>query len=294
MWNFLLYGPKRDPEPGAAGGDSPLDPGAPFVHGEPVKPAAKPNDKSDLEKRFDALEAETKGLRTRLTEAEGDARYWSQRARGEAAPREERETDDEPPAEDPTQEMTPEQFLDVLSKEGIKGLKRFGFMTKADVDAEVKRISKEADQKISRAQQASTIDQKIGREFPDLIADNDRVQRGEKPQTEMYKRTGKILQELVADDPSLKNSTGALMAAARMAKQQLDAEKKAGESSREDRDDRQQQRRERIENQRGERDRPRDDEREPVLPALAGQVISNLERFGAKVEDYTKGRSNGR
>jgi hypothetical protein len=260
------------------------------------KPAAG-SEKSDIEKRFEALEAETKGLRTRLSEAENDARYWSQRARGETvtAREPEPESEDEPAAEDPAQDITPEQFLDVLSKEGVKGLRRFGFLTQADVNQQLREVERSADRKLAAAAQSVAVDQRLSREFPELLDDNQRVQRGEKPQSELFGRTSRIFRELVADDPSLKASPGAMLMAARQAKRELEQEKKSGGEDEGRPRGRQAERRDRIDSQRGERDRPNEiDDDTPRLPSQARDVIAALAHHGVGEDDYRRGSRNGR
>src|SRR5690348_9268711 len=202
MLNRWLFGPLRD-KAGDAEGTATVDPGAPFVHGDPPdKPAPKTPEKSNVDKRLEELESENKRLGTRLSEAENDAKYWSQRARGERQPEPEPESDDEPaPARAEEVDISPEEFLDVLSKEGIKGLRRFGFMTKADVDAEVARIREESDRKLAQSNHNTSIDNRLSTEFPELVEDNRRVQRGEKPQSELFTRAAAEYRQMIEDDP---------------------------------------------------------------------------------------------
>jgi hypothetical protein len=75
-------------------------------------------------------------------------------------------------------------------------------------------------------QQHSPIYLKVAQEFPELIEDNERVTRGEKPQTEVFKRTGRIFSEALGLDPSLENSLGAVLLAARLASMQLADERR--------------------------------------------------------------------
>lgn len=296
MWNPFLYGPRLD-RAGESAPSGAVDTNIPIsvddlIPPEPAKGGKAP-EKSEVEKRLEALESENKRLSTRISESENDARYWQQRARGGANEDRQPEPEEpEPAAEpDPVEEIPPEQFLEVLSKEGIKGLRRFGFMTQREVDAKVAEVARDGDRKLAAAAQSVAIDNRLAREFPELLEDNQRVHRGEKPQTELFNRTSTIFRELVADDPTLKNSPGAMLMAARQAKGQLDAEKKAKEGQQDGNGNRQRDRRERIDTQRGERDRPEEFEGgRPELPSQARDVIAALSHHGVKEEDYTRGR----
>jgi hypothetical protein len=283
--------PLFEDEPGSAGGGPPLDPGAPFVHGEPPeKPAAgKAAEKSDIEKRLDALERDNAALRKKNDELSESERYWAQRARG--GDRDDAPADDagefDPDPEIPAgraadvQEETPEALLDDLSAKGLKALKARGLITDDELEKRLEKIRQQTEQRIAIAEADASWSTSFAQEFPEIAADNARMNRGEKPQSELFQRASAIFREMVADDPSLKKSQGALTAAARAAKRELAAEKKAMENDRDER-------RARIDAQRPERDRSRndDDDGEPHVSRLGQQVIGHLSRFGVTEESY--------
>jgi hypothetical protein len=61
----------------------------------------------------------------------------------------------------------------------------------------------------------------LAAEFPELIEDSDRVQRGEKPLTQLYQRTARVFHELVTAGPALFDEGEAILAAARIAKEEM-------------------------------------------------------------------------
>jgi hypothetical protein len=308
---FDLASPCRDRAGDGDGGAvaDKIDPGAPIEVGSPKEPAAKTADKSEVDKLRDEFNQRIEALQNENRETKESARYWEQRARGAAPPAD--DPDDDPDEDDTADtrpadnfaDITPEKFFEILNSEGPAGLKKFGFMTKADVDAEVRKIQERNDRKLAQAQTHATYDAKLGQEFPELVADNARMQRGEKPQNELTKRTAQIFQEMVADDATLKNSPAAILTAARTAKRLLEAEKKATDMESRTR---QQERRDRIDNQRGERDtRGADiDEGNDRMSPAARQITKNLGRFlgddpDAAVQEFVGGeaptrRRNGR
>jgi hypothetical protein len=58
-------------------------------------------------------------------------------------------------------------------------------------------------------------------EFPELVADSDRVSHGLKPESEIFNCAGQIYRAAVASDPTLTASKGALLMAARQARAEL-------------------------------------------------------------------------
>jgi len=67
-------------------------------------------------------------------------------------------------------------------------------------------------------------EKKFAREFPEITEDSARINRGEKPQSELWDRTSKIYREMVAKNPQLANDRESLVLAARQAKRELAAE----------------------------------------------------------------------
>ena len=67
----------------------------------------------------------------------------------------------------------------------------------------------------------------LAAEFPEIIADRERVQRGEKPQSAIFQRTSKLFEAAQQLDPILKNSLGGVYLCALMAREEL-AEEQPG------------------------------------------------------------------
>ena len=65
---------------------------------------------------------------------------------------------------------------------------------------------------------------KFAGEFPEIWEDNARVDRGEKPQSELWNRTSKIYRTMVTENPQLAKDRETLVVAARQAKRELAAE----------------------------------------------------------------------
>jgi len=63
----------------------------------------------------------------------------------------------------------------------------------------------------------------LQKEFPEIAADADRVNRGLQPESELFKCAGEIYRAAVAADPTLTASKGALLMAARQARAELKA-----------------------------------------------------------------------
>ena len=282
----------------AAGGDPApkIDMGAAFEHGDPgptTKEAAKPAEKSDVEKRLDALERENKAKDARINELVESERYWAQQARGKAPAPEEGlpgpDDDDDLPVAvaDPFEGEKPEKFLDDLSVDGLKALRKRGVITEEQLIDQVGRLEQRllarVDERLATNTRHQAIDAELGK-FPDLQADAKRVAAGQTPQTELYKRTQVHFRQMVADDAGMKNSPAALLAAARMAQKEIDLEAKAAGTQR---TDRQITRRERIENLTPDRDRGGEGgSEEDELSPNARSVVNSLSRFGVTEESF--------
>lgn len=293
----FLYTP-ADELPGAGGDPAPpsgkIDMGAAFEHGDPgpAKEAPKLAEKSDVEKRLDALERDNKAKDARINELTESERYWAQQARGKAPAPEEVPADpdeDEPPlaAADPFEGEKPDKFLDDLSVDGLKALLKRGVITQEQFVAEVgnveKRLMAKVEEKLATNTRHQQIDQQLAK-FPDLQADAARVAAGQTPQTELYKRTQVHFRQMVADDAGMKSSPAALLAAARMAQKEIDLEAKAQGAQR---TDRQVTRRERIENLMPDRDRGGEGgSEEDQLSPNARNVVNALSRFGVTEESF--------
>lgn len=280
-----------EPESGGGGPSSTIDPGAPFVHGEtPAKPAAKTAEKSDIEKRLEALERDNESLKKRNDELTESERYWATRARGgdRSADEDAGEDYDPDPEIAPAraaahEDEKPEALLDDLSATGLKALKARGIITEEELERRLDKIREQTERRIQTAEADASWAARFAQEFPEIAEDNARMNRGEKPQHELFRRASAIFREMVADDPSVAKSQGALMAAARAAKREIAAEKKAMENDR-------QERRSRIDAQRPERDRATngDEPEEPHVSKLGQQVIGHLARFGVTQDSYVE------
>lgn len=287
-----LFAP--DPAPAGGGGDQSavIDMGAPFVIDPDVKPApaAPKPEKSDTDKRLDAMAAELEGLKRTNRELEDSNRYWSERARGgqPPAPEPEPELDDTPTPRvvaDPDEK--PEKLLDDMSVDGLKALRIRGIITEDqlfdELDKREQRLLQQVEQRLETNNRHNQMDAELAK-FPDLMADSNRVKNGLAPQSEHYKRTQQHFREMVDLDPSLKSSSAALIKAARMAARELELEGKVNDSGR---NNRQQERRDRIDAQRGDnRDHATLDEGSDPLSPTARQVVSNLSRFGATDDSF--------
>jgi hypothetical protein len=317
FWRGLLF----DREPAGGGGGAAAaekpDMGAPYdPDGDPPKPeAAKPALTAEQKELADARK-ELADAKAQLKEAQVSERYWAQRAKNGNAP--EPEPDEDEP-EDPERQAAgsrrqaaadtdekPEQLLDDLSVSGLKALLKRGVITQAQFEEQLEgleeRINKRVDARLQQQDSWRAIDTELGTNYPDVWQDSKRVARGEKPQTEMYRRSAINLQQMVADDPKLKNSPAALLAAVRMAKKELDLEKKAEAKPVS------QNRRERIESQMGERggsgageDELDDDQLSPTAREIVNNLSKHLTVKGAdgKVsitaeENYRRHAKNGR
>lgn len=303
MWNFLLYGPRRDQagDPDASG-QTATDPGTPFVHGE--KPESKPakTEKSDTDKRIEALERDLVAERKRSGELSASEQYWANKARGAAPekPEPKPEVKPEPRRREPAAEK-PEKFLDDVSTEGLGALLKRGVITVDQLDDLLKeredKLRLELRSEIAGATTDAAFQNSFQSEFPEIIADNRKVDAwkkgGERPAdrpevSELSSRTSEIFREMVAEDPELGKSQGTLINAARMAKRLIAAEGKGRDAVNNRDDERQRSRRDRIDDQRGPRGAGGgDDEPTTRMSGAARTIIGHLKDFGATEDGYT-------
>lgn len=277
-----------------------VDAGAPYEHGtEPAQGTPTTPQKSDADKRLDALEADLKSERALRKEAEDNAKYWAEHGR-QAPVVEEPEADDEPIEDDPA--GNDEALLDDIAKQGRDALKKRGFVTAA----EVKRLVREAEQRamgaVEQRDAEGAFERQLASEFPELVEDSRRQMKGEQPKTELWARTREIYREAVALDPALKTSKSALIIAARQAKAELGKAKPAAKGAAAGEDDdaeptpsRGARRRARIQTQAPEPRRAAagagDDDDGPVVTDEARQVMKHL---GVKEAEYVQRANGGR
>jgi hypothetical protein len=278
-----------------------IDPGAPMEHTrevpaapvtQPTTPAANP----DAETRIAALEKELR--ETRSTE-----QYWRGRAAQPAAPAaEEADEETEAPlvdiAEAPAEDA--EAFLNDLNADGLNALKKRGVITGPQLATALQNLEQRLAGRYQADVEGRTFDNRLNTEFPDLVADSERVANGEAPKTELYRKTAVHFKALIKDSPGVKAGSvagrGLMLAAARMAKQELSVDT-AGR--------REEERRERISGQPGGGRRSGGPDtsgsHESELTETQRSVISALGRYGVdegKFRQFQGGapaeRRNGR
>lgn len=232
--------------------------GIPHEVGDEPEPKAPPVKKEDpVDPRLKGMETELAATRRQLAEVQASERYWAKQAQTKVDPDDEEDAGaGRPVVQDELVTETAEQFLDDVSKRGMKAIKERGFLTKAEAQQMVNDGLAAANENLHAARVDATFDGQLASEFPEIAADGKRIAAGQEPQTEIYKRAAVNFREMVALDPSLKNSKSALIMAARTAKAQLTAEGKSKPTVNhegDDDDNRQTRRRNRIDNQRTER-----------------------------------------
>lgn len=306
MRKWFNSSPLFDREPAAGGGSDTIlvDPGAEHeVGGEPEEPGARVATKSADALRVEQLEKDLQTERARRGESEEDARYWAGRARrtpsedGEEHQPARREAA-APAAEDIVTEK-PEVLLDDLNREGLQALRKRGFITEKDFTAALANLRDEVTTEITAARTDAEFGGRIAREFPDIAADSARVAKGEKPETELFKRAGAIYRAAVSDDPSLKGSKGLLLISARQAQKEIELEGKGSRRAAAGGDDDDDppartpapSRRDRIARQRPDR-AASDDESRGGGEHFTDQQLSVMKNLGVKPENFTKQRES--
>lgn len=271
-----------------------IDPGTPFVHDDKPTPKETPRpEKSQAEKEVERLSAELKAGKEELKRLADSEKYWSEKARARQ-PEPVQEVEEQPEEEeerlDPFKGEKPEKFLDDLSVKGLAAALERGVITQKQFTDGMKKLAtsleQRIDEKLNTATRHSQMDAQLA-QYPELLEDTKRVNRGEAPQTEMYKRTQANFKEMIEIDPSLRNSPAALVTAARNAKKDIDMEAKLADR---ERGDKQRGRRERIEATNPDRDAAGSEGgAEPdQLSPQARQVVNGLARFGATEEGFRK------
>lgn len=208
-------------------------------------------------------------LRTERDSANSDAKQWSERAL-----RATRTPEPVEPAEpkDVSQEdlETGEQLLDDVSKDGLKALRKRGFVTMKEVQALVA-------ESIERAQgdgrTEGQFQDAMQREFPEMAEDLARVEAGKKPENEIFILAADIYNEARKLDPALTGSKSALLMATRQAAAQLALQ---GKRKVDTEVDRQATRRGRIEAQTPARGNKSDDDEPAALTAKQKQMAADM------------------
>ena len=161
-------------------------------------------------------------LRSRIAELENSERYWAEKAKS-AAPAPEPKKDDQPDeleallASAGVDDDTAAGLLDDIGEKGVAALEKRGVVTKAQLAKILGAVEKRmeakaaalADTRVNGAKDQLSAEAKLLKDFPDLADDK----------SEFAIAVGREFAAMVADDPSLKNSYGALRAAARVVSQ---------------------------------------------------------------------------
>lgn len=162
---------------------------------EGAAPAPKP-EASDKD-----LKSELAALRAQLNEVRASERMWAEKALGAA---------NKPKDAEPVQDLSGEQLLDLIERDGLKGLKALGFVSAKEATELVQRAVEQATAPSSKAN--------LMREYPDL----------KNPKSEFYQQVNELLS---SDEFSDIQGPGAIRLAA---KQVAEAMKSKSTTSRND------------------------------------------------------------
>lgn len=182
-----------------------------FLDEEPPKPKEKPADKVEQPKETAKERRERATLEAELRAAKEEVEYWRT---NRTAPAPAPEPKPSKPESAPKQTLTVDQQLDLLVRDPAAYLAQAGKQAGMVTAEEAERIAEERAiallEKHRAAQREET--QLLG-EFGDLS----------KPDSELFKRTTRILRESGVDEKSV-GDTRLLRMAAKMAKSEIDAE----------------------------------------------------------------------
>ena len=236
---------------------------------QPEQPEAKEAKEGKEEKSaLKAIRLELKELKGAISERDRALEYWRGKAEGKGTANSSAEGDD-----DEEDVKLDDDLVDAISsndpKRISKALKSLGFVREKDVQ-----------RTIAGTRAAMTREAKLVSEFPEL---NDE-------KSPFYEATKKHYADLVADDPSLKQSPATLRMAAKLAKAELESGE--GEESRASR----------ISRQSGGRQVRRSSsqsggsaEGSEELSPVQKRIIANLRDAGAKIDEagYKKRAASG-
>lgn len=222
------------------------------------------------QKELRTIREENAALKKNLTESQESERAWSERAlRAGQKP----EAVEPPEKKSATAEdlETGEQLLDDISKDGLKALKKRGYVTLSDVQ---KLVNESIERAVGENRSEGQFQNVMEDEFPDMAADLKRVNAGKKPETELFILSAEIYNDAIALDPDLKGSKSALIMATRQAAAQLQLD---GKRKVDDKATREASRRERIDRQKPDRASSGSDVDEtPGLNAKQKQMAADL------------------
>jgi hypothetical protein len=304
MFRWFDVSPLRDREPQGGGGDTirTIDPGAEHQLDDDDEPgsAAKPAVKTPAEKEADDLKAENIRLKKIADDNAADAKFWSDRAKRNGGPgravEEEPETRTRRAVPEPIVEK-PEELIDDLNKKGLQALKERGVISKAELEEALETVREQTAIDINDARSEAVFSARLEAEFPEMMEDSARAAKGLPPKSELFIKAGEIYRELVDLDPSLKNSRGLLVIAARQAKAAIEKGNKGkGRAAADDDappsrrassdDDDQRQRRAKIERQTP--DRRRDDEDTGGGAGHSQEALTVMKHLKVKPEDFDR------
>jgi hypothetical protein len=247
-----------------------------------VAPQEQPEPKPGKGGKDDSVtlsKAEHEALIRDRDEARESEKFWAQKARGGKEDPAEPEEEEEPKPEPEPEEPDPEKFVDELAKDGLKALRKYGFMTRAQAEKLAdERAEKMADKVVDRRVKGMQSDTQLVTDFKDI----------RDPKSELFKTAAPIYQKLVAMNGG-KQTTALLYAAAEAAQAKLDAKAPPPKPRRDeddyDRYEPEEDRRARARAQGSERGRPapvQDDDAGDLGP----EALEICKAMGVKPEEY--------
>lgn len=173
-------------------------------------------------------------LQARIRELEQESRFWAEKAKANPTQETKPKADDGPDeleqllANAGVDEGTAAELLDELGEKGVQALQKRGVVTmdqlKQILGAAMRKMETKAsaiaESRVDGAKTQLSAEAKLLKDFPDLADEK----------SDFAKETAKHFAEMVAEDPSLKNSYVALRAAARLASQKQAPSGKDGDS----------------------------------------------------------------
>ncbi len=232
------------------------------------------------QKELREVREENTRLKSQNQELSQSEREWSERAlRAQRQPSGDLGRG-EPERQATEEELeTGEKLLDDVSKDGLKALLKRGVPTLK----QVRELIAESVQNAQGEGRAEAQFQNVmADEFPEMSSDLARVDKGLKPESELFVLAAEIYRDAIALDPELKGAKSALIMATRQAAAQLQV---SGKRKADTEADRQAARRARIEQQKPDRSSKSDATEETVLTSKQKQMAKDL---GISEDKYLK------
>ncbi len=268
-----------------------IDPTVDPSGGEPTSPAKgqeKPKEQPIDPKEFRAMQVRLTEQDRRIQELTESERYWSDRARGGAAPEPEETPDPEDPEDEPqVRDDKPEKLVDDISNKGIQALVERGVITRKQAKELIaKEVEKQArkvvEEVVGRERTKLTVDAEIMTKYPEL--------RDEK--SPLFAKTRDIYKEVVRRNPAKANDPEALLDAAERARLTLEIESlKSGRSAEheEEPEPAERNRQDRIRAQASDRGR-RSSEFEADDSRLGDEAREVIRQMGITEDDFRDSR----